>query len=97
MLQAERSLDRAAAVARTAGRYSPANDLFLHRYAKQHATTPQEVTRDALFTLTHYYFPSSVRELEHIIERAAVHATGGAITGEQIQKELATAQTRQKR
>ena len=62
---------------------------FLQRYANQHGTAPQQMTSDALQTLSEYDYPGNVRELEHIIERAAVHAAGRAITGELIRKQLA--------
>ena len=41
--------------------------------------------------LQSYSFPGNVRELEHLIERAAVKAGGRAITAEQIQEELTKA------
>jgi DNA-binding NtrC family response regulator len=43
--------------------------------------------------LQSYSFPGNVRELEHPIERAAVRASGRAITAEQIQEELTRART----
>jgi DNA-binding NtrC family response regulator len=41
--------------------------------------------------LQNYSFPGNVRELEHLIERAAVKAAGRAITADQIQEELTKA------
>ena len=43
--------------------------------------------------LRSYPFPGNVRELEHLIERAAVKAGGRAITAEQIQEELTKAKS----
>lgn len=38
--------------------------------------------------LSEYTFPGSVRELEHLIERTAIHAKGRAITRDFIEHEL---------
>jgi DNA-binding NtrC family response regulator len=38
-----------------------------------------------------YSFPGNVREVEHLIERAAVKAAGRAITADQIQDEVSSA------
>ncbi len=46
---------------------------------------------DAISALRGYSFPGNVRELEHLIERAAVKARGRAITAEQIEEELTRA------
>ncbi len=69
----------------------PLAEYFLARYAKRNQSAPTGLTADAMAALQSYSFPGNVRELEHLIERAAVKAGGRAITGEQIQEELAKA------
>jgi DNA-binding NtrC family response regulator len=66
----------------------PLAEYFLARYAKRNQSAPTGLTADAMAALQSYSFPGNVRELEHLIERAAVKAGGRAITGEQIQGEL---------
>jgi DNA-binding NtrC family response regulator len=66
----------------------PLAEYFLARYAKRNHAAPIGLTADAMAALQSYSFPGNVRELEHLIERAAVQAGGRAITGEQIQEEL---------
>ena len=67
----------------------PLADYFLARYAKRNQVASTGLAADALSTLQSYSFPGNVRELEHLIERAAVKAGGRAITAEQIEEELA--------
>jgi DNA-binding NtrC family response regulator len=66
----------------------PLAEYFLARYAKRNQSAPTGLTADAMAALQSHSFPGNVRELEHLIERAAVKAGGRAITGEQIQGEL---------
>jgi DNA-binding NtrC family response regulator len=47
------------------------------------------LSADTVVALQNYSFPGNVRELEHLIERAAVKAGSRAITAELIQEELA--------
>ena len=65
-------------------------EYFLARYARRNQLASNGFVADAIAALQNYSFPGNVRELEHLIERAAVKAGGRAITAEMIQKELAT-------
>jgi len=67
----------------------PLAEYFLARYAQRNQAAATGLSADAIVTLQNYSFPGNVRELEHLIERAAVKAGGRAITAEQIQDELA--------
>jgi DNA-binding NtrC family response regulator len=71
----------------------PLAEYFLARYAKRNQAAAPGLAPDALSALQGYSFPGNVRELEHLIERAAVKASGRAITAEQIQEELTRAKT----
>jgi DNA-binding NtrC family response regulator len=69
----------------------PLAEYFLARYARRNQTTEPALAEDAAAALRNYWFPGNVRELEHLIERAAVKAGGRAITAEHIQDELTQA------
>jgi DNA-binding NtrC family response regulator len=69
----------------------PLAEYFLARYAKRNHAAATGLAADAAAALQSHSFPGNVRELEHLIERAAVKAGGRAITVEQIQEELTTA------
>jgi DNA-binding NtrC family response regulator len=69
----------------------PLAEYFLARYARRNQTMEPALAADAAAALQHYWFPGNVRELEHLIERAAVKAGGRAITAEHIQDELTQA------
>jgi transcriptional regulator with GAF, ATPase, and Fis domain len=69
----------------------PLAEYFLVRYAKRNQISATGFAADAISALQSYSFPGNVRELEHLIERAAVKAGGRAITAEQLQEELTTA------
>jgi DNA-binding NtrC family response regulator len=71
----------------------PLAEYFLARYAKRNQVSATGLAADAIVALQSYPFPGNVRELEHLIERAAVKAGGRAITAEQIQEELTKAKT----
>ena len=64
-------------------------EYFLARYAQRNQVASTGLAADAVSALQTYSFPGNVRELEHLIERAAVKAGGRAVTAEQIQEELA--------
>jgi DNA-binding NtrC family response regulator len=67
----------------------PLAEYFLARYAQRNQLTSNGFAADAIVALQNYSFPGNVRELEHLIERAAVKAGGRAITADLIQEELA--------
>jgi DNA-binding NtrC family response regulator len=67
----------------------PLAEYFLARYAKRNQIAG--LAADAIVARQGYLFPGNVRELEHLIERAAAKAGGRAITAEQIQEELTKA------
>jgi len=67
----------------------PLAEYFLARYASRNQLAATGLASDAIMALESYPFPGNVRELEHLIERAAVKAAGRAITVEQIQEEFA--------
>ena len=71
----------------------PLAEYFLARYAKRNQLAATGLAADAIVALQSYSFPGNVRELEHLIERAAVKAGGRAITAEQIQDELTKAKS----
>lgn len=66
----------------------PLAEYFLQRYARRNQVASTGLAADAILALQSYSFPGNVRELEHLIERAAVKAAGRAITAEQIYAEL---------
>src|SRR6201996_7009853 len=67
----------------------PLAEYFLARYAQRNQFPSTGFSSDAVAALQNYSFPGNVRELEHLIERAAVKAGGLAITADLIQEELA--------
>jgi len=67
----------------------PLAEYFLARYAQRNQIAATGLAPDAIVALQAYPFPGNVRELQHLVERAAVKAAGRAITVEQIQEELA--------
>jgi DNA-binding NtrC family response regulator len=71
----------------------PLAEYFLARYARRNQDNAIGLAADAIVALQSYPFPGNVRELEHLIERAAVKAGGRAITAEQIQEELTKAKS----
>src|SRR6202050_5191601 len=54
----------------------PLAEYFLARYAKRNQIAAPGFAADAISALRSYAFPGNVRELEHLIERAAVKAGG---------------------
>jgi DNA-binding NtrC family response regulator len=66
-------------------------EYFLAGYARRNRIPPAGFAVDAVAALQSYSFPGNVRELQHLVERAAVRAGGRAITAEQVQEELSNA------
>ncbi len=66
----------------------PLAEYFLRRYAERNGATIPGLAEDAIAALQRYSFPGNVRELEHLMERASVHAGGRAITAAAIQDQL---------
>jgi DNA-binding NtrC family response regulator len=66
----------------------PLAEYFLAHYTQRNQVAYSGLAADAIAALQSYSFPGNVRELEHLVERAAVKAGGRAITAEQIQEEL---------
>ncbi|AFL87977.1 response regulator with CheY-like receiver, AAA-type ATPase, and DNA-binding domains [Terriglobus roseus DSM 18391] len=71
----------------------PLAEYFLARYTHRNQLAPIGLAADAVVALQQYSFPGNVRELEHLIERAAVKAGGRAIAAEQILQEMTRAKT----
>src|ERR1700744_5836840 len=69
----------------------PLAEYFLARYARRNQTVSTGLAADAISILRSYSFQGNVRELEHLIERAAVKAGGRAITAEQVHEEVTRA------
>lgn len=67
----------------------PLAEYFLGRYAQRNQLALTGLSAETIVALQHYSFPGNVRELEHLMERAAVKAGGRAITADLIQEELA--------
>ena len=58
----------------------PLVDFFIKKYAAREGKKITGITREAREALLHYPFPGNVRELENIIERAAVLGEGEFLT-----------------
>ncbi len=67
----------------------PLAEYFLNRYAIRNGENTPALTEEAVLLLQQHSFPGNVRELEHLMERAAVQASGRAITIDLIGNELA--------
>jgi len=58
----------------------PLVDFFIKKHAAREGKQISGITREAMEALLHYPFPGNVRELENIIERAAVLGEGEFLT-----------------
>lgn len=67
----------------------PLATYFLDQYARRNGTPLQGLTESAGVLLQSYGFPGNVRELEHLMDRAAIQAGGRAITEDELAKHLA--------
>lgn len=66
----------------------PLAEHFLTRFNRQNRQHVPGFAEDAIILLQQYSYPGNVRELEHIVERAAVEAAGRAITREIVANAL---------
>ncbi|MGI8770717.1 MAG: sigma-54-dependent transcriptional regulator [Acidobacteriaceae bacterium] len=62
----------------------PLAEYFLNQYAYANGQRSAGLADEAVVALQQYSYPGNVRELEHIVERAAVQASGRLITKEII-------------
>jgi DNA-binding NtrC family response regulator len=69
----------------------PLAEHFLARFNERNQQRVPGFTEDAIILLQQYSYPGNIRELEHIVERAAVQAAGRAITRELVQQALPSA------
>lgn len=60
----------------------PLAEYFLTRLARRNGLAVSALTEEAVQVLQTYRYPGNVRELEHMMERAAVRTGGRAITAE---------------
>ena len=67
---------------------------FLTRFAQEAHTRPRELSPGAVAALSAYDYPGNVRELKHVVERAAFRCDADALTREAVEAALpATAAT----
>ena len=57
---------------------------FLKKYAQEFESGVEDFSADALSALMTHHWPGNVRELEHVIERAAVFATGRTVRAQDL-------------
>ncbi len=68
-------------------------DYFLARWARQAHAPVKRLSEEARALLLQHNFPGNVRELENLIQRAAILSEGEEIQGEDLPLALATATT----
>lgn len=68
----------------------PLAEYFLARFAARNGLRTPGLSEDAIVALQQYPFPGNVRELEHMMDRAAIQTGGRPITAENI-KQVETA------
>jgi len=64
--------------------------LFLDRISEDRDAPPIEIDRQAMDFLLRYSWPGNIRELENVIERAAILSGGGPVTPQQLPPEVRT-------
>jgi len=62
----------------------PLAEHFLRRYARRNARAARQLSSEAMAKLEAYAFPGNVRELENVVERAAILARGDVIQPEHL-------------
>lgn len=65
-------------------------NYFLNKYAKQMGKPITGISEQAMELLTKYHWPGNIRELEHVIERAAVLCNDSTIAQNQLPLEILT-------
>lgn len=66
----------------------PLAESFAVKFGKKNGKKIKGIDPEALVVLTHYPFPGNIRELENIVERAAILAQGEWIAREDLPKTL---------
>ncbi len=66
----------------------PLAEYFLEQHARRNGLPLQSLTEAAAVALEKHPFPGNVRELEHLMNTAAVQAGGRIITAEEIESQL---------
>ncbi len=64
----------------------PLAEYFLARFAARNGPRTPGLSEDAIVALQQYPFPGNVRELEHMMDRAAIRTGGRPITAGNIQQ-----------
>ncbi len=59
-------------------------DYFTKKYSKIHKKHISRISTPAIDMLSAYHWPGNIRELENVIERAAIVATGDTINGHDL-------------
>lgn len=67
---------------------------FLRRISDERGAGPIEVSHAAHELLNKYWWPGNIRELENIIERAAILSSGGPITEKHLPRDMQAATQR---
>ena len=68
----------------------PLAEHFLEVFSTRNGLPVSGFSEDAILALQQYRFPGNVRELEHMIETAILHARGGVVTAEHLPMNLPT-------
>ena len=68
-------------------------DFYLSIYGQMYLTTPKQISQDALDKLCAYNWPGNIRELQQVLERAAILKNGDLIDADDIQFAITRTQT----